>query len=268
MRCAAAILLVLSALALAQGPNTGDYGTAVPPGVITGEVLAAGAPVEGALVTTYAGHTATTDVEGRYRIEVEAAGLYTVVIRVEGQEDTVREVEVALGEETVEDVALVLSLEDSLTGYGAALQARIDAIGVPPSKAAKKEAKGLGKARKALAKFTLPDKKGLKAIAKAIKGEVKTATVDAGIPGARDSVLTGLAALAATAQTDAETARDALAEPKNVAKIQKLVDRNAALSAAAPEAEPVVAAKLYAKAIPGFGKAVAKAGKLLARERK
>jgi hypothetical protein len=172
-------------------------------------------------------------------------------------------------------LALPAAADDTATAVSqlsAALSARVAEIDALPSPTAieLKESSNLSKAGEALAGFKgTNDKAGLASLAKAASAIVKSGTsvgvINAGLRSVADCCIT----VATTGQSFAEASKDALSDPKNEAKIDKKLDKAAALLQSSKEsldAEIATAFKEFTKAIIGFEIADALADKLKEKE--
>ena len=100
------ILLTATPALAATGSNLGQYGTNFSPAVLTGQVTdSAGTPISGAIVSTIAGHSTTTDANGNYTLALDAPGIY-VVTSASGTGAATNTVEVSLGTTTALNLML------------------------------------------------------------------------------------------------------------------------------------------------------------------
>jgi hypothetical protein len=89
-----------------RGSNLGNYAQHFQPAVLAGTVIdATGRPAAGALVESASGHTAVTDENGRYTLNLDVTGLYRITVTA-GSVTSTRRVSVATGTTTTENWTL------------------------------------------------------------------------------------------------------------------------------------------------------------------
>jgi hypothetical protein len=94
------ILCTASPSFAATGSNLGQYATNFSPAVLTGQVTdSTGNPVNGATVSTVAGHSTMTNAGGHYTLNIGAPGIYTVTA-ASGAATATNTTEVSLGTTT------------------------------------------------------------------------------------------------------------------------------------------------------------------------
>ena len=97
------ILTAANAAFAGRGSNLGDYAQHFQPAVLAGKATnASGQPAAGALVSSTAGHTATTGADGRYTLNLDASGIYRITL-TSGTVSLTRQVNVATGTTTTQD---------------------------------------------------------------------------------------------------------------------------------------------------------------------
>lgn len=167
-----------------------------------------------------------------------------------------------------DDVATVVS---TLRG---ALSARVAEIGALPSPTAAeaKESSNLGKAADALAAYGgTTGKADLAALAKAANAIVKSGTSVGVVNDGLRSLADCCIGIAIEGQSIAEASKDALADPKNESKVDRKLEKAAALLQSSKDSldgEIATAFKEFTKAIIGFEIADTLAGKLKQAEDK
>ena len=81
------------------GSNLGDYATHYTPATLNGQVKdTTGTAVQGATVSTIAGHFTVTDADGNFTLMIDSPGIYTVSAYKDSVIDVTLDTEVFLGQ--------------------------------------------------------------------------------------------------------------------------------------------------------------------------
>jgi hypothetical protein len=167
--------------------------------------------------------------------------------------------------------AFAAPLPDEVTKLAVDVDARIAALGAPPAtREAAAEQKQLVKAKAKLALYRGEnDLADFKALAAAGKALVASHTTDAAVTADATAVINAICDLATTREGLAEDVQALLTDPRNVATVDRAINAAEAIlgdAKAVLATNPVKAQALAVKAWTKFGKAGAKAEKLLVAE--